>query len=77
MSDDPTVLDGAFATGNAFEDGNPPVERIQSLDTHEIGSGLSVLGDEHRLCRGAELRNDLRGPTLEGGDKFRPHGVPH
>jgi hypothetical protein len=58
MGDDPTVLNGAFATGNAFEHVNPPVQRVQSFDTHQIGSGFSVLGDEHRLCRGAKLRND-------------------
>ena len=75
MGDDSAVLYRAFATGNAFEEGNPPVQRVQSLDPHEIGSGLSMLGDEHRLRCGAKLRNDLRGPTFEGGDKFGPHEV--
>ena len=76
VGDGAAVLDGTFTAGDAFQNAEAAVERVECIHSHEIRRRLAVLRDEHRGLMGFHVRNDFGGLALERGDEFRSHGVP-
>jgi hypothetical protein len=59
-----------LAASNTLEHGHALLHEFIALDVHQIGAGQPVLRDENRFLVPLDIREELGGPTLEGGDEF-------
>ena len=75
MSRNAALRNSLFPTGDAFEDGHALLHELISLNIQEIGAWQAMLGDEDRLFVPLDVREQFRGLTLEGCDKFGAHEV--
>ena len=73
MRDDPALGDGHLPSGNSFEHRQALLEQLVSLDIDEVSAGQAVLGNEDWLLVPFEIRQELGGLSLEGGDGFGAH----
>lgn len=75
MGSSPTLSNSLFPTGDAFEDRHALLHELESLDVQQISAGKAMLSDENWLLVALDVRQELGGLTLEGGDEFGTHEV--
>ena len=75
LSECPLLGNGDFPTSNTLQDAHALLLKLIALNVNKIGAWQAVLGDQDGLLVAFNVREQIRGLTLECGDEFGTHGV--
>lgn len=73
MAQNAAFIDCAFASSNAFQDGDAIAEVLEGFDVHKISGGFAMLSNEHRVTILLKIVEDFGGMPLKGGNKLSFH----
>jgi len=75
MGDGTALFDRSFSTSDTFQQAHPALQGLKCRYIDQIRTGHAVLCDQDRLAVALELRQQFRGPALEGRHEFGTHEV--